>query len=420
MEVLPQIINREIKAQDAFPFLDEKEATYIEEAKMLFSMNMYSYALVAIWNAAVCNLRRRVEAYGVDLWQSVVKADAGRKKYDPNGDTLAERWNDVDDYVLIEGAGKLGLMDAKAAKSLEMINWMRNHASSAHDSDCMVDANDVVGLVLLIERNLFGRQLPDPGHSIGALFNPIKKQSLNEDEINSLRDQVTSLSNQDIRTMFGFLIDLIVKGEEPAFTNASELFSTVWDRSGEDLRKQLGSKYHTYVLDSDSDDSADKKAKTRLINLLVQLDAVKYIPEGTRARLFRRAAEKLAEAKNSMYGWGKEETASRNLLQLGTCVPSVAFESVYQEILAVWCGNYWGSSSASTILRPFIDCLDVDQVLNLAKLFSTNRRVREELHQKRPNLLACSLLEELKTKVTFEVHKDIINDIQKQVRALYE
>lgn len=418
MELLPQIIDSKIIVKDAFPYLDEREASYIEEAKKLFSMNMYSYALVAIWNAAVCNLRRRVEAYGVELWQSVVKADAGRKKYDPNGDTLAERWNDVDDYVLIEGASRLGLLDAKAAKSLEMINWMRNHASSAHDSDCKVDADDVIGLVLLIQGNLFGKQLPDPGHSIGALFNPIKNQSLNKDEINSLRDQVKSLSNQDIRTMFGFLVDLIVKGEEPAFTNASELFQALWERAGEDLRKQLGSKYHTYVLDPDSDDSSDKKAKTRLINLIVQFDAIKYIPEGTRARLFRRAAERLAEAKDSMYGWGKEETASKNLMQLGTCVPSVAFEAVYQEILSVWCGNYWGSSNASVILRPFIDCLDTDQIITLAKLFTTNRRVREELHQKRPNAVACDLLERLKTKVTFEVHKGTLTDIQRQVSEM--
>lgn len=420
MEVLPQIIDVDISVQEAFPYLDEREASYINEAKKLFSINMHSYALVAIWNAAVCNLRRRVEAYGVELWQSVVKAEAGRKKYDANGDTLAERWNDVDDYVLIEGAGRLGLLDAKAAKSLEMINWMRNHASSAHDSDCKVDADDVIGLVLLIQNSLFGKQLPDPGHSIAALFNPVKTKALGVDELNSLKDQIRSLGNQDIRTTFGFLVDLIVKGDEPAFTNASELFPAIWDKAGDDLKKQLGSKYHTYVLDPDSDDSSDKKAKTRLINLIVQYDAVKYIPEGTRARLFRRAAEKLAEAKDSMYGWGKEETASKNLMQLGTCVPSVAFEAVYQEILSVWCGNFWGSSGASPILRPFIDCLDTDQILNLSKLFTTNRRVKEELHQKRPNTVACNLLEELKSKVTFEVHKGSIAEIIKQVRKMYD
>lgn len=420
MEVLPQIIDDSIVVQEAFPYLDEREASYINEAKQLFSINMHSYALVAIWNAAVCNLRRRVEAYGVELWQSVVKADAGRKKYDPNGDTLAERWNDVDDYVLIEGAGRLGLLDSKAAKSLEMINWMRNHASSAHDSDCRVDADDVIGLVILIQRNLFAKPLPDPGHSIAALFNPVKNKALGVEELDSLKDQIESLGNQDIRTAFGFIVDLIVKGEEPSLTNAKELFPSIWKKAGEDLKKQLGSKYHTFILDPDSDESADKKAKNRLIDLIVKYDAVKYIPEGTRARLFRRAAETLAEAKNSMYGWGKEETASKNLMQLGTCVPSVAFEAVYQEILAVWCGNYWGSSGASGILKPYIDCLDTDQILNVAKLFLSNRRVREELHQKRPNAIACGFLENLKEKVTFEVHKETITNIQKQVAKLRE
>lgn len=174
------------------------------------------------------------------------------------------------------------------------------------------------------------------------------------------------------------------------------------------------------VLDSDSDDSLDKKAKTRLINLIVKFDAVKYIPEGTRARLFRRAAERLAEAKDSMYGWGKEESASKNLMQLGTCVPSVAFEAVYQEILSVWCGYFLGSSGASNILRPFIDCLDTEQIIGPARLFVTNRRVKEELHQRRPNVIACGLLEELKTKVTFEVHKGTIDDIIKRVLKLLE
>ncbi len=416
--MVPEIISKDIVVSEAFPYLDEREASYIEEAKQLFSINMHSYALVAIWNAAVCNLRRKVEAYGVDLWQSVVKSEAGRKKYDSNADSLAGRWSDVDDYVLIEGANRLGLLDAKAAKSLEMINWMRNHASSAHDSDCRVGADDVIGLVLLIQNNLFAQKVPDPGHSIGSLFNPIKNQSLGSEEINSLKDQINSLDNKDIRTTFGFLVDMIVKGEEPSFTNAKELFPVIWERSSEDLKKQLGIKYHTYMLDPDSDESSDKNAKTRLIDLIVKYNAVKYIPEGTRARLFRRAAEKLAEAKDSMYGWGKEETASKNLLQLGTCVPSVAFEVVYQEILAVWCGNFWGCSGASTILQPFIDCLSTDQVITLAKLFRTNRRVREELHQARPNKVALGLLEKLKEKLTFETQKGQITEFQKVVEAM--
>lgn len=105
----------------------------------------------------------------------------------------------------------------------------------------------------------------------------------------------------------------------------------------------------------------------RLLDLIVKPGAVKYIPDGTRARLFRHAAKKVAEAKNSIYDWGH--------------------------------------SNVHNVLRPLIDCLDSSSVLKLAKLFANNRRVQAELHQRRPNIEVCSLLDEMKEKVTFEINK---------------
>jgi hypothetical protein len=60
------------------------------------------------------------------------KDEPGRKKFDKNGETYSERWANVDDLVLLTGATRLGLLNKKAGKALEMINWMRNHASPAH------------------------------------------------------------------------------------------------------------------------------------------------------------------------------------------------------------------------------------------------------------------------------------------------
>uniref|UniRef100_Q3AU94 Uncharacterized protein n=1 Tax=Chlorobium chlorochromatii (strain CaD3) TaxID=340177 RepID=Q3AU94_CHLCH len=418
MTVLPQIIANKIDVKRDFPLLSERELDYINEAKGLFDSGFYSYSLLAIWNAAVNNLKRKVEAYGVELWSSVVKDESGRKKYDKDAETIAERWSNVDDLVLITGATRLGLLNPKAGKSLEMINWMRNHASPAHDSDNRVEMEDAVGLILLLQKNLFEQPFPDPGHSVSAIFEPIKNKTHTPDELSILRDHISSYKNQDIRNVFGFFMDLLTKGDEPAKTNVTELFPVVWEKANEDLRKTLGVKYHTFVIDPDSDDSPDKGAKTRVFELLVKLDAVNYIPDGTRARVFRRAAEKLAEAKNTGYGWRLEESASRNLAQLGISVPSIAFEYVYQEILAVWCGNYWGRSDSYVTLRPFVDSLNTDQIRLVLKMFRENERVKDELSQSRPNKIAVSLLKEFETKLTIEAHKqelretiDIVKDI---------
>ncbi len=402
----------------AFPTLVDREIQYITEARGLFDDGYYSYSLLAIWNASVNNLKRRVEAYGIDLWIAVAKDEAGRKKYDKDGETLAERWSGVDDLVLIAGATRLGLLNPKAGKALEMINWMRNHASPAHDSDHRVEKEDVAGLAIIIQKNLFEAPLPDPGHSVGALFDPVKTKSLGTDEIEVMTDQIKSLRKQDLRICFGFFLDMVCRGAEPALSNARLLFPSVWDQANDDLKRTLGIKYHSLFLDPSTDDSDDKGAATRVLETLIDLKAVQFVPDGTRARLFRRAARRLAEAKDTAYGWKNEEGAAKTLAQFGPYVPSVAFEQVYQEILAVWCGNYWGRSNAYITLKPFIKVLGTDQLRTLMRMFRENERVQGELSQRKPKQEAIELLESFEERLTIEANKEELKTTIKHVRTL--
>ena len=121
-----------------FPASVITEIEFLSQARRLLDAGFPDHSLLDLWNAAVHNLRRRVEAYGLALFESAIKDDAGRKKYDKDGETINERWSGVDDMTLINGATKLGVLHKKAGKSLEMINWMRNHASPAHASDSKV------------------------------------------------------------------------------------------------------------------------------------------------------------------------------------------------------------------------------------------------------------------------------------------
>jgi hypothetical protein len=415
-ENLPAILSGNHGAN--FPALIERETDLLSQARKLFDAEFYDHALLDVWNAAISNLRRRVEAYGVDLFQSVVKDEPGRKKYNSEGETLSERWASVDDLTLIAGATNLGLVNKKAGKSLEMINWMRNHASPAHDSDHKVEKEDVIGLVLILQKNLFEATLPDPGHSVSGLFEPVKSSELGEEEIELLVDQINGLRAADIKVAFGFMLDLLCKGKEPTIDNIRELFLAVWDRSNEDLRKTAGLRYHGYKLNPESDDSEDQGAAVRILDFLTDVSGIKYIPDGARAAIYRRAAKKLASAKDTSYGWVDEQKAARTLKQFGPHVPSIAFTEVYQEILSVWCGNYWGRSMAFSSLKEFIDTLNSKRVMELAGLFRDNERVRSELFQSKPKKQALALLTYLKGKVTIQSHKDEIDEIADEIDDL--
>jgi len=401
-----------------FPALVQRETDLLGQARKLFDAGFYDHSLLDVWNAAVNNLRRRIETYGVDLFESVAKEESGRKKYDKDGETLSERWSGVDDLVLISCATKLGLVNKKAGKSLEMINWMRNHASPAHDSDHKVEQEDVIGLVLILQKNLFESPLPDPGHSVSGLFDPIKKSKLGTDEIEVLTDQIEALKNADIKVAFGFLLDLLCKGVEPSLTNTKGLFPIVWERASDDLKKAAGLRYHGYKLNPAEDDSHDKSAATRILDFLTEAEGIQYIPDGARASIYRRAAKALGAAKDASYGWSSELSAAKTLKQFGPYVPSTALSDVYQEILASWCGNYWGSSGSSAYLGDFIDSLNTTQLRAVAGMFMSNDRVRSELFQPKPKAKAKALLKTIRERLTIQSHLDEIDEISSAVGSM--
>jgi len=403
---------------ELFPVLDEKEQHFLSEASSLFRDEYYSYSLLAVWNAAVNNLRRKIEAYGVDLWQSVVKDEPGRKKYKEDGESIPDRWEGIEDSVLIIGASRLGLLNKKAGKTLKMINWMRNHASPAHGSECVAEKEDVAALVLLLQKNLFESPLPDPGQSVGSLFNPVKNNDLDLNQLKTLKDQIRSLRPQDLRICFGFMLDILCKGEQPGTNNVQSLFPIVWELANDTLRKVAGENYFSFTVTPESDASKDKGAKTRLLEFLIIVEGVHFIPDGARSALFRKAASQLAKAKDTSYGFSDELSAAKTLQQLGSCVPNIAFEEVYQEILAVWCGNYWRRSGAHNYLGDFIDSLTTDQIRSLARMFRENERVRDELYLSKPKAQAIKLLDELKEKLTIESHKNEIDHTKESIEEL--
>ena len=411
---LPAILDG--KAVVSLP-VSSHETALLAQARKLFDGGFYDHALLDIWNAAANNLRRRIEAYGPDLWQSVVKDEAGRKKFEKSGDTLSERWSGVDDLVLIDGATRLGLLNKKAGKALEMINWMRNHASPAHDSDQKVESEDVLALAMMLTKNLFEADMPDPGHSVSSLFDPVKSQILEDGTLDVLTDQIRGLKAADLRIAFGFLLDMLCGGETPAAQNAEKLLPATWEKAPDDLRKTAGLRYHTVYLDPATDTSADKGTATRLLDFLTKVKGIRYIPDAVRARIYRRAAKNLQIAKDTSYGWSDEEKAARTLAQFGPWVPSIAFDEVYQEILTVYCGNYWGRSNAHLDLSPFFTNLNTGQIRQVARMFIDNPRAQDELHQSKPSARAVELLGMFKSKVTISAHKDEIDDAIEHVKA---
>ncbi|MBR3617602.1 MAG: hypothetical protein IKN46_02880, partial [Acholeplasmatales bacterium] len=372
--------------------IDYEERAMIDNAKKLINVGFPDHALLEIWNASIHNLRRRVEAYSVEMFTSNIKEFSGRKNYKVDGDSLSERWSGVDDEVLINGACQIGVLNKKASQALKMIEWNRNHATPAHDSDENVTEGDVLGLSIILSENLFSAPIPSAVHSPVAIINPLKNDIIPEDKIQVLIDQINDYKNKEILMLFGFGIDAIEKGDEPTYSNIKQLFPTIWNKATENQKNNMGIRYHNHYFS----DETDTSSRDRLFEMLVKVGGIGYVPDSSRAAIYRKYAKELASAKDSSYGWANERKAANALKQIGVNVPSIAFEEVYQEILASWCGNYWGTSNSSVYLEDFIFKLKPNDKVRVCKLFISNLRVKDELCYSRPKNVALKLLRRIK------------------------
>jgi hypothetical protein len=126
---------------------------------------------------------------------------------------------------------------------------MRSHASAAHPTDHQVEGAEVLALAALLEVSLFNLAIPEPGHSVAGIFEPIKGNLLDEDQIAIFSDQINGCNPQDLRTAYGFLLEKLCEGDENSSENSKLLMPIAWNRATEDLKKAAGLRYHTYDVD---------------------------------------------------------------------------------------------------------------------------------------------------------------------------
>jgi hypothetical protein len=387
---------------------DSEEENSVLKAKQLLDANFPDHSLIELWNLSIHHLRRRVEQYSIDLFLSTASAFMGGKKisYHADGLTLADRWCDIDDYLLISVACSISLISPKTQKVLDTINWMRNHASAAHESSLQVTNDDVLSFATLLKTNLFDVDMADPIHSPNKIMDELKSAPKTEEQINLIGSEIKSYPSKLQQSFLDFCIGIVISGDDPAYDNIKILLPKIWDISTVNKKTELGIKYQDLALTGE-----DNQARDRLFEMIVVLKCFQYIPDACRAIVYQKYAFDLRKAKDTTYGWNSEESVAKALEQIGPYVPDSVFEQVYQEILSVWCGNYWGRSSAYQHLGDFIFKLPAKNMVKVAMLFKTNTRVKSELYASNPKRQAIRLLNDIKDKLNIISQKNEIDTI---------
>lgn len=130
--------------------LEENEIYSLKESMELIQLEKYSYALFAIWNSVTLNIQRRIESFGIENFLNIFE---NSELYNKSGNTLKERWLNINEYQTINYALKLSIINHITHDIITTLFWMKSNTNE--EEIAAMKQEEVYALVYLLEKNLF-------------------------------------------------------------------------------------------------------------------------------------------------------------------------------------------------------------------------------------------------------------------------
>jgi hypothetical protein len=265
---------------------------YISKFIAACAVGLFDAALNYLWNETVRNLREKVARFDLEYFYDSVVTDTERRSKLKDESDL----ENLDDWVLVQGCQKTGIISDIGYKHLEYIKYMRNYASAAHPNH-----NDLTGLNLAdwlqtCIKEVLGKEPDQPAFEVRKLLRSLREEVLSKEDVPPIALAVQQLPNDLsrslLRSMFGMYTDQ--KLGASTRNNIQLVAKEVWQVCSDDARYDAGLKH-------DSFSANGEVYRAKLAREFLELvDGLAYLSPGSRAVEITAALDDLLE---SHYGW---------------------------------------------------------------------------------------------------------------------
>jgi len=329
------------------PLRSDISVRYVEKIHSALKVGLYDAAVTYTWDLVEEDLRLKVEAYGIDIFQSV----EDNILYRESGETLQERWRDISSTKLLSGCFKLNIINRSAFRHLNFLLSVRHHESAAHpvDEEDEVDFDTAIFSIKDSIKFVLSKEPPQPGLNLRSFADNIKNRDISED-IDEVNAHITHLSTQHCNTALGMLISIYLGGSSVVKSNIQLIIKTIWDKASHSAKIKVGQKYAKFSAEGDKD------SKSELFSLLSLVNGIVFIPDNLRAILFNKASKQLISIHFDWHNFVKEGIAARQLSELGVACPDDSLKILSEAIVISYIGNFYGESRyAQPYLRELLN-----------------------------------------------------------------
>lgn len=386
-------------------FADRSRALYLSKFLAAVGAGLFDAALNYLWDETVAELRRRVASYDLAYFYDVAVTSPERRKHLRSADDLSR----VEDQELIRAAREMALISEVGYQQLDLIRYMRNHASAAHPNQNDVLAYQLLGFLQTCIREVITLPESNEVAETKRLLKNVRDGNIDASTAAATAEFFGGLGQLQADNIAAGLFGIYVETSsiEQARDGVRLLLPHLWPLVSEEQRQQFGMRYGRYVANGDNTEA------TLARQLLDVLDAAAYLPEPVRVAELAAAIDDLLMAHRGFNNFHTEPGPARRLNSLaGEHVPPAVQPTYVSALLEVFLTN--GSGVAWSADPYYTDMIarftPAEAEMAMRGLFE--EAAQSKLRWDHPRAKYAQLLELLDPKITRPVARELIEAIR--------
>ncbi len=355
---IPSVVENLTPSQKASAF-------YISKFIASSAVGLFDAALNYLWNETIVNLRQKVIRFDLDYFYDSTIGDSDRRSKFKNEDDI----KNLDDWELINGCLKTGIITQIGYKHLDYIRDMRNFASAAHPNHTILTGLQVVSWLETCINEVLVKEPSGPVLEIKKLLHSIRDETLTATDAKPIIAHIhklpQGLAHSLLRTIFGMYTD---EKLGVVCRNNIDLFAKdVWNRSDNSAKKDIGLKHAVFSA------NAEIKRKSLAKQFLEVVDGLNYLTEEVRAIELKDRLETLLAAHNDYNNFYTEEPNARMLLKYVSngLIPDAICSEYVKVLITCKLGNIYGVAyAAEPYYNAMINIFQDSEIIEFLKLLN--------------------------------------------------
>lgn len=379
---------------------------YLSKFAMAVSAGLFDAALNYLWDETVSELRKRIVGYDLAYFFDLAVSDPDKRKQLEDPEDLEK----LTDDELIRAAATVGFISALGQRQLDLVRFMRNHASAAHPNQHQLSPYQLLGYVETCIKEVI--TLPESQSMIDTsrLLANVKKQVLIDDEADDYTSLFEGLREDQLVAVGNGLFGIYVRPDSSTTSrdNVRILLPHLWPLLPESAKAAFGVRFSRFKGNLDLGQAELAR------EFLEAVGASSYLPEDERAADISKVVDRLEAAHVGWDNFYHEPPVARELDELVGQVPvPLGVRERYVEVLVnTALGRSSGVAWAANPIYHSLFSRMTPEEAGLALLQLTSQRNAAKLSYKEPRRQFDAMVDALEPKLVGRRAKALLEAVR--------